>query len=98
MIKPRIYADFHNADTHGRLRLNCAGTLEDLNRLGIELHEGLQLTAYADDIDENGQLDELIADAVATYSDVERCWVAMIDWNAIRHASDETPTEATRLA
>ena len=30
MATPRIYADFHNADAQGRLRLNCIGTEEDL--------------------------------------------------------------------
>lgn len=44
MGKPRIYADFHNADTQGSLRLNCVGTIKDLSRRQVELHEGLQLT------------------------------------------------------
>ena len=25
---PKIYADFHNADSQGRLRLNCVGTMD----------------------------------------------------------------------
>ncbi|WP_277883249.1 hypothetical protein [Nostoc sp. FACHB-190] len=32
MDKPRVFADFHNADSQGRLRLNCTGTIEDLAR------------------------------------------------------------------
>ena len=28
MNKPRVFADFHNADPQGRLRLNCMGTVE----------------------------------------------------------------------
>ena len=27
MNKPRVFADFHNADAKGRVRLNCAGTV-----------------------------------------------------------------------
>ncbi len=88
MGAPRIYADFHNADTLGRLRLNCLGTFEDLSRQKIELRDGLLLSLYADDLDAQGRPDELLVDGVAAYSPNENCWVAQIDWNAIRHASD----------
>src|SRR5438128_889715 len=87
--KPRIYADFHNADSHGRLRLDCAGTLEDLAQQQVTLREGLILTLYADDADERGQLDELLVEGAVTYSQEEQCWVATIDWKAIRHVSDD---------
>ncbi len=88
MTKPRIYADFHNADAHGRLRLNSVGTIEDLARHQIELHEGLGLTFYSDDLDENGALDKLLVDGTVSFSAEEDCWVATIDWSAIRHGSD----------
>ena len=29
---PRVYADFQNLDDLNRLRLHCAGTLQDLER------------------------------------------------------------------
>lgn len=86
---PRVYADFHNADQQGRLRLNCIGTLEDLSRQEIQLREGLRLTLYADDVGAQGQLDELIADGVVAFSTEEHCWVATIDWSAVRHASEQ---------
>ncbi|MDS3859664.1 hypothetical protein RIF25_02470 [Thermosynechococcaceae cyanobacterium BACA0444] len=35
MKAPRVFADFHNADTQGRLRLNCMGTAEDLEVEGV---------------------------------------------------------------
>jgi hypothetical protein len=89
MVQPRVYADFHNADTNGRLRLNCVGTIEDLARQGITLRDGMHLTLYSDDLDAKGQLDELLADGVVAFSDEEHCWVAAIDWSAIHHASEE---------
>lgn len=88
MVKPRVYADFHNADSQGRIRLNCIGTMEDLSQQQIQLREGLILTLYSDDLDHKGQLDELLAEGVASFSEEEHCWVAAIDWAAIRHASD----------
>ena len=89
MVKPKVYADFHNADAHGRLRLNCVGTIEDLARQGITLREGTPLTLYSDDLDASGQPDELRAEGVASFSEDEHCWVATINWSAIRHASEE---------
>ena len=89
MIKPKVYADFHNADANGRLRLNCVGTVEDLARLGITLRDGMPLTLYSDDLDTRGQLDELLVDGVVSFSEEEHCWVAAIDWSAIHHASEE---------
>ena len=92
MVKPKVYADFHNADANGRLRLNCVGTVEDLARLGITLRDGMPLTLYSDDLDTKGQLDELLVDGVVSFSEEEHCWVAAIDWSAIHHASDSEPS------
>jgi hypothetical protein len=75
MMKPRIFADFHNADRQGRLRLNCNGTLEDLTQQGIELKEGIPLKLYSEDLE---------ADGVVHFSPEEKIWVAAIDWKAIQ--------------
>jgi len=75
MNKPRIFADFHNADAQGHLRLNCIGTLEDLARQQIPLRDGQSLVLYSEDLEVNG---------VVRYSAEENLWVAVIDWDAIR--------------
>lgn len=98
MIKPKVYADFHNADSQGRLRLNCIGTTEDLARQQIELHQGLLLTLYADDLDDDGELDELLVDGIVSFSEEEHCWVAAIDWSAIHHDSDRHESNANGSA
>lgn len=109
MVKPKVYADFHNADSQRRLRLNCVGTIEDLAQRHIELREGLLLTLYSDDLDDKRQLDELLVDGVVSFSEEEHCWVAAIDWSAIHHASNHRvprptgtlsplPPHAARLA
>ena len=76
---PRVYADFQNLDDLNRLRLTCAGTLQDLERQGIELREGLVLTLYTDDENDQGQPDELCAEGVAHYDEGAQCWVATIE-------------------
>ena len=89
----RVYADFHNLDDANRLRLTCAGTAEDLERQGIEMREGLALTFYMDDADDEGRPDDLLVDGVAHYDHAARCWVAIADWNTVRHVSDAVPNE-----
>ena len=89
MAPPRVYADFQNLDAANRLRLTCAGTLHDLAQHGLQLHEGLVLTFYSDDADDQGQPDELRVAGVVHYDPAGHCWVATIDWTAIRHASEE---------
>ncbi len=89
MAGPRVYADFQNLDDANRLRLVCAGTRRDLERQQIQLSEGMTLTLYTDDADDAGHPDELLADGVVQYNGQEKCWVAAIDWQALRHRSDQ---------
>jgi hypothetical protein len=79
MNYPRIFADFHNADEQGRLRLNCVGTIEDLSRQNIKLQDG-KLLAFYDE--------ELEVDGVVQYSEEENLWVAVIDWKQIKQVED----------
>ena len=75
MNKPRIFADFHNADAKGRVRLNCAGTETDLKRQKIVLQNGQSLIIYSEELEVEG---------VVHYSEEEKLWTAVIDWNAIQ--------------
>jgi len=81
MSKPKVYADFHNADVQGRLRLNCVGTVEDLARQQIVLRDGLLLTLYSEEMEVEGRVQ---------YSTEEHLWVAVIDWDAIREGGAES--------
>jgi hypothetical protein len=83
---PRGYADFQNLDDENRVRLTCQGTRDDLVRQGIELREGMLLTQYTDDADDEGRPDELRAQGIVQVAQDEQCWVAAVDWAALRHA------------
>lgn len=85
-MKPLIYADFQNADRRGRVRLNTAGTLADLARLGVILADGSEVTLYTDDED---AADGLRLDGVVENDSTEGGWVAVVDWSAV------TPTRTT---
>lgn len=86
----RIYVDFQKADDEGRLVLTCAGTIRDLALHGIQLKEGMRLTFYSDDVDDNGNPDDLIVDGIVHYDKSSKRWTAVIDWNSIMHFSDLT--------
>jgi hypothetical protein len=98
MSDPKVYADFHNLDDSNRLRLTCAGTAAELARQGIQLREGLVLTFYMDDADDEGRRDELLAEGVVQFDEKERGWVARVDWSAVRHASEEQRNGTAPLA
>lgn len=91
---PKIYADFQNLDDANRLRLTCSGTVRDLESLGITLKDGLVVTFDTDDADDQGQPDEMRAEGVVHYDEDQQCWIAEIDWDNLRHASDEPVTIA----
>ena len=75
MNKPRVFADFHNADAKGRVRLNCAGTEADIKRQKIVLQDGQSLIIYSEELETAG---------VVHYSKEEKLWTAVIDWSAIQ--------------
>ena len=82
MNKPRVFADFHNADAEGRVRLNCTGTTADLARQKIVLRNGQSLIIYSEELEVEG---------VVHYSQKENLWTAVIDWNAIQEVEDLVP-------
>jgi hypothetical protein len=89
MNKPRIYADYLKTDDAGRLILVCYGTDHDLARHGVVLETGLALTFYMDDADNAGNPDDLLVDGVVEYDEEQKHWVAVIDEETFRHASEE---------
>jgi hypothetical protein len=81
---PTIFADFHNADVQGRIRLNTVGTLDDLSRQQVQLQDGLSVLLFTDDADEVSEERRLVVEGRVVYSTDEQCWVAVIDWQAIQ--------------
>jgi len=76
MTTPTLFADFHNADMQGRIRLNTVGTLEDIEKLKIQLEPGLEVL-----IDNNEGLKVL---GTVQFSNEENIWVAKIDWDNLK--------------
>jgi hypothetical protein len=95
---PKIYADFHKLDDENRIVLTTVGTRNDLQRLGLQLVEGMPLTFYMDDADDQGNSDDIMVDGVARFSVADKCWVAEVKWDDVYHASDEATRNASNGA
>ena len=97
-MAPKVYADFHKLDDENRILLTTVGTRNDLQRLGIELTEGMPLTFYLDDADDHGNSDDIMVDGVARYSSADQCWVAEVNWDDVYHASEVANRDASNGA
>ena len=69
----KIFADFNNGDTSGRVRLNTNGSLSDIHKLGDKFKENIIVL-----LDDG---DSLQVFGRVKYSDEEQIWVAEIDWD-----------------
>ncbi len=92
MNQPKVRADF-NGLFGEVLCLSHDDTCLDENGAVFHLREGLMLTAYDEDADENGGRDDLLAHGVVEPAPAWlKCngskWVLKIDENGVFHESD----------
>ena len=78
--KPKIYGDFNDGEELGRIRL-LEPSLEYIDRLGLTLKDGMEI-----EVDDG---EELSADGIVHFSDLENIWVAEIDWKKLRYKDEE---------
>jgi len=67
-----VFADFNNADSYGRLRLNSKGSLDDIRENNLNLDPGMTISVSDGD---------MITEGIVEYSSEEDIWVARIDWD-----------------
>ena len=77
----RLFADFQNSSAAGHVRLSTVGTLRDVEKLGLEFHEGMAVVL--DDADSH------VADATVLW-EVGEGWVAKIDWERLKNKMGES--------
>ena len=76
--RPTIYADFNNRIGNS-LSLGCNGTQDDVRRLGIVLHDGLELRVSGG---------ELAVDGIVQWSHDFNEWCIVYDNQAVEALSD----------
>src|SRR5207244_13218797 len=96
MYSPAVWGDFMHTDWERRIRLDVPGTERDLKALGIDLREGARIVIYQEDANAKGTTDDLITVATMHFDEEENRWVAIVDWDEVKHVSDLTETEAAR--
>ncbi|MBL4752584.1 MAG: hypothetical protein JKY52_03140 [Flavobacteriales bacterium] len=93
----KLWADF-NASSDFGLRLNCNGTLKDLEKRNLILEEGMELLLWGEDYNEDDERDDLIVVATARYNSKRSIWEGEFDWNEIRHESELKNNDTTTQA
>ncbi|MDR2547054.1 MAG: hypothetical protein LBC96_06010 [Lachnospiraceae bacterium] len=94
MDKPRIYVDFNEMVNNSIVLLSKDDSKIDSTGNIIKFYEGMPVSIYSDD-QENGEIDNLIADGIAIKYDLSKykCWnhvkwCCQIDEKGIMHESD----------
>jgi hypothetical protein len=93
MSIPIFSVDFNNMVKHNIVLLSKEDCKIDINQELVLLKEGMQITVTDDDLDENGNVDNLVATGTVELNTTkgwgERVkWCCRIDSNGIRHQSD----------
>lgn len=100
MTRARIYHDFNKLDpdadelgwTTVRAPLVCRGTADDLERLKIELHDGMLVTLYQpDDVDQQGNSDCLEVGATIRRSAKGEYWVGEFVYSELCYRLEKSP-------
>lgn len=90
----RIWADFNGLFRDGQiLCLSHSDTSRDEDGNIVGLAKGMQLTAYMEDLDDEGRRDDLIASGIVEASpdwlqQHGSKWVLVIDEYGVRHESE----------
>jgi hypothetical protein len=95
MNKARIYVDFNEMVTNDIVLLSKGDTKTDSFGKPITFYDGMPVNIYMEDIDENGNIDNLIASGKAIQYDLGDYgnwkyvkWCCKINENGIIHESD----------
>jgi hypothetical protein len=103
MNKPRIYVDFNEMIDENIVLLSVNDSKMDSEGNVIQFCEGLPVYIYSNDIDENGNEDNLIANGFATKYDLSKDkhwshvkWCCKIDLDGIIHESDLKKNDGVR--
>lgn len=95
MDKARVYVDFNEMVDYDIVLLSKDDTKIDSQGNVITFYEGMPVSIYMDDIGDNGEVDNLIAEGIAIKQDLSNYpnwqhvkWCCRIDSNGIINESD----------
>lgn len=79
MQKPYFYVDFNEMIDPNTVLLSAGDSKVDARGVTVQLHEGMLVSVYMDDLDANGNVDNLVANGVVT-KNTEVGWAAHVKW------------------
>lgn len=96
MDKARIYVDFNEMVDYNTVLLSRDDTKVDSQGNIITFYEGMPVSIYMDDVNNKGEVDNLIAEGIAIKQDLSNYppswqhvkWCCRIDANGIINESD----------
>jgi hypothetical protein len=93
--RPLLYVDFSELMEFDVVLLSQSDVKKDVHGNDVQLVEGLSIAIYSDDVGDDGQPDNLVAEGVVipnryTGSFPYVKWCCRISANGIRHQSDLT--------
>lgn len=96
MKTPRLYVDFNELIDDDLVLLSKSDFKLNSNGETIRLEEGMLVSVYDDDVDANGNQDNLLADGIVernTFGGWTSAakWLCRINENGIYHESDKSP-------
>jgi hypothetical protein len=80
MDKPRIYVDFNEMLEPNLFLLSKDDTKLDSEGNKVSLREGMKVSVYSDDTDDEGKRDYLLAEAVVEKNTAQVAWAANVKW------------------
>jgi hypothetical protein len=83
----KLWVDF-NATSDFGFRLNCHGTINDLERQNLKLKDGLKLLLWDEDFDDNDKPNNMFVEATARYNDSKGIWEGECNLKDIKHESE----------
>lgn len=81
MKQPRIYVDFNETLEENLVLLSKTDSKLDSAGNAVELYEGLLVKIYMDDVDETGNVDNLIAEGIVEKNTITDGWGSAAKWN-----------------
>ncbi|MGF6604977.1 hypothetical protein P3T23_009733 [Paraburkholderia sp. GAS448] len=79
MPKPVFYVDFNEMVDEHTVLLSASDSKGDARGITVQLHEGMPVRVYMDDLDENGNVDNLVADGIVE-KNTQPGWAAHVKW------------------
>ena len=84
MKRPHVYWDFQGTDALSRAQLWGGWAEQSIARQNLVLSEGMQLTLFEIDPDEQGSMEVMLIDAIATFDNEVKRWVSITDKSTFR--------------